>query len=265
MAYLNTMTGTTSSTVISHELIYTTPLYATTCTTPINYKIRIKVKSTTCSGSTSTSYYPATWERTGLTGTTICTNSWGGTDSICTYEYNYGDDGFIECANWNDWRAISHECYKPKTIKEKLNDIIKNRCAPNIITSRKSLVKTEDIREQRARETLKRVIGENKFINFIKNGFITIKAKSGLVYQIFPGHGVTAVYNKGQMVERLCVVLQGNFPPTDSLIMRFLLILNNEEQFRSFAIKHSLYNNKRKENITENKSLVELFRELKSA
>lgn len=254
-------TSMSGATVISHELIYTTPLYATSCTTPLNYKIRIKVRSCSGTSSTTTAFYPQEWERNGLVETTLCSNSWGSTESICTYEYNYGDDGFVECANWNDWLTLTGQ---PKTIKEKLTDIIKNRCAPNIITSRKSLTKTEDIREQRARETLKRVIGENKFTNFIKNGFVTIKAKSGLVYQIFPGHGVTAVYNKGQMIERLCVVLQGNFPPTDSLIMRFLLILNNEDQFRSFAIKHGVYNSNIKANITENKSLVELFRELKN-
>ena len=255
MAYLNTMSGSTGATVISHELIYTTPLYATTA---LNYKLRIKVRSGTCTSGTATSWYP----NNGLIETNLYTNSWGGTNSVCTYEYNYGDDGFIECANWNDWQQYH---YPTKPPKEKLKDIIKNRCSPRIITTRKSLSKTEDIREQRARETLKRVIGENKFINFIKNGFVTIKAKSGLVYQIFPGHGITSVYNKGQMVERLCVVLKGDFPPTDSLIMRFLLILNNEEQFRSFAIKHGVYNNKMQEIITENKNLVELFKEVKAA
>jgi hypothetical protein len=98
-----------------------------------------------------------------------------------------------------------------------------------------------DVRETRARETLLRVLGEDKFKRFLKHGFVSVRAKSGLVYQIFPGHGITNVYEDGEKVERLCVVLRGNFPPTDSLIMRYLLILNDERDFRSHAIKHTVY------------------------
>ena len=86
-----------------------------------------------------------------------------------------------------------------------------------------------------SRQTLHRVIGDDKFRNFMRNGFVTVRGKSGKSYQIFPGHGVTTVWFCGKMVEKLCVIMAGNFPPTDSLIMRYLLILNNEDQFRSLA------------------------------
>jgi hypothetical protein len=76
------------------------------------------------------------------------------------------------------------------------------------------------------------------------------------------------------MVDRLCVVLQGSFPATDSLIMRFLLITNNEEQFRGFAVKHYVLDREkeRKSIIQMNtqkrqdgKSLADIFKELKVA
>lgn len=121
------------------------------------------------------------------------------------------------------------------SVADRIRKIIAERCAPNFIRDRKALDHAPDIREIRARQTLRRVIGEDKFRDFIRKGFITVRGKSGKTYQIFPGHGITSVYVGGKMLERLCVVLSGNFPPTDSLIMRYLLILNNEDQFRSLA------------------------------
>jgi|SRR5262252_243051 len=154
--------------------------------------------------------------------------------------------------------------YATKTPEERLKEILQARQAPAIIGSRKSIQVTADERERRARDTLRRVLGESKFRTFIKQGFVSVKAKSGKVYQIFPGNGITCVYDQGQMVERLCVVLTGNFPPTDSLIMRYILILNNEEMFRSKAVKHGVgqYTNDAVQAV-DDRPLPEIFAELK--
>lgn len=132
--------------------------------------------------------------------------------------------------------------YVPKPLSARLKEVISKRMAPAIILNdrRRSLSLAKDVREERARETLRRVVGDQRFRKYLKYGFLDIKAKSGLVYQIFAGHGITCVFDKGKLVDRLCVVLRGEYPPTDSLIMRYLLILNNETQFRSLAIKHGL-------------------------
>jgi hypothetical protein len=141
---------------------------------------------------------------------------------------------------WNEAREIQWNT-PVASPQMRLRDIIRSRQAPLVITSRKPMPTVTDVRETRARETLLRVLGEDKFKRFLKHGFVSVRAKSGLVYQIFPGHGITNVYEDGEKVERLCVVLRGNFPPTDSLIMRYLLILNDERDFRSHAIKHTVY------------------------
>lgn len=157
---------------------------------------------------------------------------------------------------------------KKELNNNKLRQIIQSRCAPNFVIrdSRKALVLTKDVREQRARETLRRVVGESKFLNYVKNGFISVKAPSGLIYQIFPGHGITSVFDQGKQVERLCVVLNGDFPPTDSLIMRYILILNNEDKFRNLAIKHSISQTKSGVAVQkDHQSLTEIFKELKKA
>lgn len=156
------------------------------------------------------------------------------------------------------WEDI--QCLPQVPVAEKIKKIIQERCAPAFIRDRKGLDKAIDIREIRARETLCRVIGEYKYQDFIKKGFISVRGKSGLTYQIFPAHGITNVYNRGNMVERLCVVLQGDFPPTDSLIMRYLMILNNEDQFRGFAVKHSVYKPyKAMPKQPDSRSLTEIF------
>jgi hypothetical protein len=152
----------------------------------------------------------------------------------------------------------------PKTAGDRLREILDTRMAPNIISSCRPLGFTKDEREMRARETLRRVLGEQKFKDFIRRGSISVRAKSGKVYQIFPGHDFTKVYDSGKLVDRLCVVLQGNFPPTDSLIMRYLMILNNEKQFRSYAIKHGV-STPTLPITPDQRSLVEIFKELKQA
>jgi len=114
------------------------------------------------------------------------------------------------------------------------------------IRTRKSLSIAINVQEERARQTLRRIIGDQAYRKFFRNGFITVVSKSGLTYRIFPGCGITEVYDRGIMVDRLCVVLDGNFPPTDSLIMRYLLILNDEGEFSKYAIKHHIPQSSRK-------------------
>lgn len=166
---------------------------------------------------------------------------------------------WCEAGSW----FAGEERYVPPKPADRLREIIQARHAPMILTSRKPILTPQDEREIRARETLLRVIGEDKFQKFLKDGFVSVRAKSGLVYQIFPGHGITAVYKDGDQIERLCVVLKGDFPPTDSLIMRYLIILNDETRFRSYAIKHQIITKKPQIITDDERSLTEIFRELK--
>jgi hypothetical protein len=151
-----------------------------------------------------------------------------------------------------------------RTPQDRLKEILRDRHAPAVITTRKPAALAEDERERRARGTLRRVLGEQKFRNFIKCGFVSVKARSGRVYQVFPGHGITCVYEGETMVERLCVVLTGNFPPTDSLIVRYLMILNNEQQFCGLAVKHGVGGLQRRQPVAPDaRPLPDIYKELK--
>ncbi len=188
------------------------------------------------------SYSP--WSYTSVSTATNLYTTWGDTSSSTWWDYG-------------------KDYVRPKTPQERLREILQRRQAPMVFVSRKPIVAAVDPREMRARETLRLCLGEEKFRSFIKNGFVTARGKSGLVYQIFPGHGITAVYKNGQMVERLCVVFRGDFPPADSLIMRFLLILNDEDEFRSHAIKHGTTQRQAVVAVADLENLPDIYRRLK--
>jgi hypothetical protein len=213
------------------------------------------------------------WGYNDNSSTDACTTNWlkydYGTDATTVNVKRVCNDMEQIMFRWNTicdgkrWREVPARRLTPE---EQLKEILQKRQAPLVIAARKTIDHTSDLREMRARETLKRVLGDEKFKSFIKKGFVSVKAKSGLVYQIFPAHGITAVYRDGEMVERLCVVLRGEFPPTDSLIMRYLLILNDEKDFRKHAIKHQVIQRKVVEPVEEdNRSLTEIWKGLKVA
>ncbi len=152
---------------------------------------------------------------------------------------------------------------------KKLQEIIASRRAPAVIIPghRKPPEMPRDIREERARSTLRRVVGDDKFRAFQARGFISVKGKDGYNYQLFPGHGITHVFDQGKLIEKLCVVFPGRFTPTDSLIMRYLMILNDPKGFWAKAIKHGNQDYRGKFEIkpVDNRNLSEILRELKAS
>jgi hypothetical protein len=91
--------------------------------------------------------------------------------------------------------------------------------------------------EERARLLLQRFIGPERFQRYLRDGFVSFRGKSGKTYQIFPGHGVTIVRERGEVIERCCLVTtQRGLPPTDSVIMRMLILENSEEEFRDLSV-----------------------------
>lgn len=198
-------------------------------------------------------------------GSATVNYSWDATNTSTTDTsvYWYPTDGTQWAYTTAKWGEVSW--HQPKTPQQKLRELIRQRQGFGILTDRRAMPVPKNVKEIRARETLKRVIGDRKFRSFLKNGFISVRAKSGLVYQIFPGYDMTKVYRDGEQVEKLCVVLKGGFPPTDSLIMRYLLILNDEQDFRSHAITWGFHKPARQQRKAPSQPLTELFQDLKKA
>ena len=90
--------------------------------------------------------------------------------------------------------------------------------------------------EARARHLLQRLIGFQRYARYIRDGFISHRGASGRVYQIFPGDSHMRVWFKGQRVEDLCLCIEDHsLPPTDSVVMRLLMLEHSEIEFREKA------------------------------
>jgi hypothetical protein len=148
-----------------------------------------------------------------------------------------------------DWVANDRQVARVQQPRPqlRLQDILEARRAPQIIipTGRKALAPATQQTEEYARQLLRAIIGEERYFLFLKNGFVSLRGASGKIYQIYPGHGITRVWKDGVQIERLCVVYSadnaGNsLPPTDSLIMRYLQLSNDEDAFRRTAVIHSV-------------------------
>jgi hypothetical protein len=120
-------------------------------------------------------------------------------------------------------------------LSEQFRRILQSRQTPLFISSRTPIRAADEERELRARQTLRKILGDDGFQRFLRNGFVSVRANSGKVYQIYPGHGMTVVYDRGTPIEKLCVVLRGDFTPTDSLITRYVMIMHDEARFRTLA------------------------------
>jgi hypothetical protein len=189
-------------------------------------------------------------------------NLTGNCDGTWTETYPCGEITW-EVPSWevsNNWTA-------PNPL-DRLANIIRNRHAPAIHTNRKSLNIMKDVREMRARETLKVILGEEKYRRFVKAGFVSVTNPiSQMTYQIFHStHHLTHVYKNGQMIDRLCIYMKGNFPPTDFVITMYLMALNNDQEIWKIANKHG----PARANIVSSKncdlrSLPEILKELKAA
>lgn len=110
-----------------------------------------------------------------------------------------------------------------------------------VISRKRKALRPGAANEERARQLLRRFVGNDRFRRYLRDGFIVFCAKSGRDYQLFPGYGITQVWEKGEIIERLCLVMQDSkLPPTDSVVMRILLLEHDEEDFRDRSIKHSV-------------------------
>jgi len=90
-----------------------------------------------------------------------------------------------------------------------------------------------DEREAKAIETLREMISETEYRKYIKYGFILVRGHSGAVYQIFREKSHTKVWEKGKLIEEICVrISDHDIPPTDNVIAFKVLIETSEDLFR---------------------------------
>lgn len=161
----------------------------------------------------------------------------------------------------------------PYTPAHRLREAMRLRSVPPVDDRQYSrpLKGTSDEREIKARETLARIVGMDRYLKYVKRGFLAYRAKSGRVYHLTPGSETTTVYEGRKLVQRLCIYLSGapdpvdpmrlvQFPPTDALIVKFLMLKNDEEGFVKVANKQSLFPVRQ----PDMRPLVEIYEEIKA-
>ena len=130
-----------------------------------------------------------------------------------------------------------------------LRDMIRSTLKANLCIHMKSraspLPKNTQESERIALETLREMISEQEFRNYLKYGFILVKGQSGRIYQISQHNQHTKVWDRGVLVEEVCVRInrQIGVPPTDNVIAFKVMIETSEELFKS---RGNVYNTSKK-------------------
>lgn len=147
---------------------------------------------------------------------------------IETRHYTYSDYHFItnpavESAHLNAIVDLRRD-----QIKNNLTIIVKSRANPICGALKNELV---------AIETLREMITELEFRKYMIHGFILVRGLSGRVYQIFRDKDHTKVWEKGRVVEEVCVRIKRstNVPPTDNVIAFRALVLYSEDEFKKLG------------------------------
>lgn len=76
---------------------------------------------------------------------------------------------------------------------------------------------------------LRGMLNEEEWKRYLRYGFIIVRGESGLVYQIVRNQSHVRVYRSGTKVAELCIYVQGNVPPTDSVIAKKVMVECSEK------------------------------------
>jgi hypothetical protein len=132
------------------------------------------------------------------------------------------------------WSGLMTNDTYNATPKRYIHDIVKaNLCILN--KSRAYPVPSNiDPAEKVALETLREMITEEQFRQYLRYGFIVVSGKSGRKYQVYRNRAHTNVYVDGKKTEEICVRIKDRaIPLTDNIIAFKAMIEIDEDMFRS--------------------------------
>jgi len=127
------------------------------------------------------------------------------------------------------------------TESDTLKDVVKNTVKANLCIYKPSRVAYYDqetnIRAEKiALETLRDMITEQEFRHYLRYGFLTVRGSSGRVYQIPRDGHHTKIWERGKLVEEVCVRIKDKqIPPTDNVIAFKVMVETNEEMFKALG------------------------------
>ena len=224
MAYMNLMTSDNSYMLGTGSNDYYdtgTPSYFTSSGMPtVTYTIYIGINTGTENYTTVASaetYVPITDTLNNLFG--------GTTYSPETYQYvtSLGGCGYGEYSNPQTPKEA-----KRAALRFKIRTALRSKMVAHHLPT------PSNDEEQRARKLLLSLIGQERYRLYLKRGFVVEQGKSGLKYKIKPGHSMVEVLHPKKSGEffkfrSLCIQPKvSGLPPTDSVIMRIMLVRHDE-------------------------------------
>jgi len=137
------------------------------------------------------------------------------------------EDIIQECIKMKKLALVKHQIHK--NLKPVIHEHLKNNMKQQLPMT---AVQANEIK---ARETLRDMITEAEWRRYVTNGFVMVKAPSGLWYQIFKDMQRIRVYKNNQHVESLCIYTDRQCPPSDHVINMKLMIEMDEMALRQSA------------------------------
>jgi len=147
---------------------------------------------------------------------------------VCHQENGYRSNVRLDIILSDDRVTVRHEI-PPVTVRLR-QGFIQPDTAPGIPQVAISF-STANPSERLALETLREQITEDDWRNYLKRGFLSVRGKSGRVYQVFPNKWHTVIWEKGKRVAVVCSRLSANVPPTDNVIAFKAIIEADEALF----------------------------------
>jgi len=194
--------------------------------------------ATTCASNWATSYGTATIKRLRLKQHA---NAWNVYNWSTTCDTTTSTSVYRLGAGTGNYFSIGGT-YAQKTKEEELRDRLRANLRPGIVTRNRNLWGIELTEEEiRARTLLLELIGETAFRRYMRRGFIMVQGRSGTMYKVSGGNVMIVSYVRdaaGKYIpnEKFCVIFNyGNMPFTDGVIMRKLIIENDEFALRKRA------------------------------
>lgn len=112
-----------------------------------------------------------------------------------------------------------------------------------IVHSRADIIKGVPKNELCAIDTLREMITEAEYRRYMIHSFITVPVPSGKIYQIFRNSQHIKVWQKGVLVEELCIYLKDSkIPPTDKVIALKTMLETDEEDTRKLGNLYKITN-----------------------
>lgn len=162
------------------------------------------------------------WPSNTTTGAITLTNT---TVNICRITIRPGGAVTLGANEWTNVHYYDYSGYKPpKRVPHR---------RPALINHRGELARGEHRGRQWdnaapeelvALQLLRGLVGPDEFRRYLKQGFVSVKGPSGLVYQI-GRRELIKVWDKDALVATLCVHLKGwhDKPPTDEVVAKMLI------------------------------------------